>query len=546
MKLTKIKSYLIALKLEILFFIIFVLYRLPQLGFDNINIDAPVWKTRTFEFASAFFSLNFDKTDVTYHPGVTLMWLSAVGVKIYNLFASAYYGNLDLSTIRDYVGLDFTQKLMLVIVYALTLSITLHYLKKLNGNLFTFLFFFLLTFEPYFIGLTRVLHTDGMVTLFLFASYITLYYSLTKNSRKSFVLSAFFAALSILTKSNSLIFIAYIFIFLILFNLKGTKNLFIVIKKSLKLYVLWGIIILAFFTLIWPAMWVIPIQTIQKYIYGITGVGLEEHSQEWFGVWVKDPGYLFYLVVYFIRSTPYFLILSTSGILLFVYSIFKYKKVDKLYLGSLLFVIFYTFILSISDKKLGRYILPVFPFMGLFAIYYFTQILNYFKLKTKNRKLLAFLFSFIFIILSFIQTYKIFPDYLMYFSPIIGGYEVGKNIEELKWPIGYSTLATYLNGLEGSKDRYVLIRYGYIYNPWNISKKTGTLSQKTDKDPGVYFILEKLSDWRYVRGKGVKLIKILKVGGYDTFWIYEILGDYDVTKDYKFMYPKGSKLDPKF
>ena len=81
--------------------------------------------------------------------------------------------------------------------------------------------------------------------------------------------------------------------------------------------------------------------------------------------------------------------------------------------------------------------------------------------------------------------------------------------------IGCSTLATYLNGLEGSQDKLgVLIRY----SPYTTGISTKpALYRKTDKDPSVFIIRkESLGDWRYVRGKDLKLIKILKVS-YDTF-----------------------------
>ena len=545
MKLYPNKKIFINLRAEFFLVLIFILYRMPELGFDNINTDAPIWKTRTFQFSSAIFSLDFAKTNVTYHPGVLLMWISALGVKFYNLFVKIFYGELDPQSIRDYVGLDFTQKFLLLLFYAFVLGVGSYYLKKIKGVFFAVTVVIVLTFEPFFIGLTRVLHTDGLITVLSFSVFVTFYYFLLTKNKLAFFYSALFTALALLTKSNALFLVAFIGLSTFIFNLGKLKNIKSFIFRVMKTYSIWFLLVIIFFVLFWPAMWVTPIQTIYNYYHGIRDVGLEPHLQEWFGVETEDPGFWFYPIVYFIRSTPYFLVFSTSGILLFLVGSIKYKKFDLLYLLSLLFVLFYITALGFSDKKLGRYVLPIFPFMSLFFVYFLFHLKNKIPL-IKNVKSWFFGFVIFVVFLSFIQTYKLFPDYLMYYSPIIGGWEVGKLIEEPKWPVGYSTLAHYLNNLPNSQNRYVLVRYGYLYNPWNISKRTGTLSQKTEKDPGSYFILEKYSDWRYLKGRGVKLNKILKVGGYDMFWIYEIIGNYEVTKNYEFIFPPGPKIDSKF
>lgn len=295
-------------------------------------------------------------------------------------------------------------------------------------------------------------------------------------------------------------------------------------------------------------MWVTPITTLQNYYSGIVGIGLEPHLQAWFGVEVDDPGPTFYPIIFFIRSTPYFLLLTLCGVLLSLFEFYKTKKINYLLLFSFMFAVLYVFFLSISDKKLGRYLLPVYPFAAIFASYFLYNFLQTLCAYYKNIKLKTLvIFSFITIfLLSIVSTIKIVPDYYMYYSPLVGGFTGGRVIEEPKWPIGYRKLANYLNSLEGSEDRYILVRFGYLYNPFNISGETGTLSQKTEKDPGAYFILEKYSDYRYLRGKGVVLKDIIKVGGVDYFWIYEIIGNYDVTDEYQFIFLEGAKVDPRF
>ncbi len=524
----------------------FVLYRIPLLGFDIVNTDAPVWKTRTFHFASALASFNFKETAVTYHPGVTLMWLATVGLKLYKLFGGLFFSP-DLSTVKGYVGLHFFQKLSIICFLSVVLIIVLYVLNKLWGRAFTFLFFILFTFEPYVLGLTRVLHTDALVGFLLFASVLLLYYYLkfsnlyTLQSLKWFFASAFFSSLAILTKSNSLFILPFssFLIFTMLFskNLKFFKNFFLT-------YIFWLLLVSIFIFIFWPALWVSPLSTIEIYYSGITGIGFDEHLQAWFGIEVADPGYWFYPIVLFIRLTPFLLLFFLSGVALFLWQIIKYKKVEKFFLSSLFFIVMYLIMLTIPEKKLGRYAFPVLPFLTVFASFYLVSLLRLIQKKLAFSKLILSIGILIFF-LNFLSTFSFFPDYLFYYSPIVGGYKGGSRIEEPKWPLGYSKLAHYLNSLPNAKNRLVLVRYGYLFAPFYVGK-SGTLSQPTEKDYGTYFVLEKYSDFRYLRGKSVTLKKIIAIDGVDYFWIYEILGDTPAGKKEKFYFYKGYSLDKRY
>ncbi|HHH14093.1 MAG TPA: hypothetical protein ENJ78_00095 [candidate division WWE3 bacterium] len=524
----------------------FVVYRLPLLGFDIVNTDAPIWKTRTFQFASALASFKFKDTAVTYHPGVTLMWLSTVGLKLYKLLGGLLFSS-DLATVKGYVGLHFFQKFSLILFLGFVLVFSLYIIYKLWGKTFALSFFFLFTFEPYVLGLTRVLHTDAIVGFLLFSSLLSLYYYMQFSKLTSYqalkwlFVSSFFAGLAVLTKSNSLFIFPFsgLLLFLILFS----KDLRF-IKKMFSIYFVWLLGVLLFAFLFWPALWVAPLETLKLYYSGITGIGFEEHLQSWFGIEVANPGPLFYPIVLLIRLTPWALLFSLSGVGLFLLEVFKYKKINRFYLISFLFIILYLIMLTIPDKKLGRYAFPVLPFVFLFASLFLTHFIRACVKPAYYYKTVITSFLLIFA-LNFFSTFSFFPDYLFYYSPIVKGYTGGSRIEEPKWPLGYSKLARYLNSLPNAKNRLVLVRYGYLFAPFYVGK-SGTLSQQTEKDPGVYFVLEKYSDFRYLRGKSVVLRKVMKIDGVEYFWIYEIVGDTTAGKNEKFHFYKGYSIDERY
>lgn len=545
------KSY----KLYLIVFLTFVIVRVPLLGADIINTDAPVWKTRTFQFSNAIFSGDFAATNVTYHPGVILLWLSAWGVKFFNLFSDLFLNGIGPETVQGYIGMHFAQKFMIVLFLGFCISLSTYLVSKMYSKNFAIIFFALLTFEPYVLGLTRVLHTDGLITFTSFTSVFSLFYFYfqEKKNKKWIYISAIFAGLAMLTKSNGLFLLGIsgitIFVCEVLVAKNFLKSIFVIAVEYLK----WVLTSIITFVALWPAMWVTPLETLKNYYYGIVGIGLEVHYQAWLGVEVADPGPYFYPSVLFIRLTPWFILLAGVGVLLVFLNFFKYKKLDKYLLISLCFIVLYLAFLTISDKKLGRYALPTVPFLAVFGTFALTSIyktLNIEKYRLKITKKFSLSITsitvFVIIYLSTVSTIKIFPDYLAYYSPIIGGFEAGRNIEEPKWPLGYYKLSKYLNSLPGADERYILVRFGYLYNPFNESGKTGTLSQKTEKDPGAYFVLEKYSDYRYTRGKGIVLKKVIPINGVDYFWVYEITGNYPNTSGYKFTFPPGMQVQREY
>jgi len=125
---------LLELKYEIIIAGMFVLSRMPSLGHDNFNTDVWKWKARIFDFGSGVFYLDFARTIQKYHPGVTLMWLGTLAVKIYNLCYRTFFGtNPPDNSLTTIFGLDFVQKLFVVIAIGICISCIFYVLRKLFG-----------------------------------------------------------------------------------------------------------------------------------------------------------------------------------------------------------------------------------------------------------------------------------------------------------------------------------------------------------------------------------------------------------------------------
>lgn len=430
-------------KIELLVvFIVFVLSRLPSLGYDTFNTDVWKWKARTYDFSSGVFNLNFPQTIQKYHPGVTLMWLGTVAIKVYNLYYDIVYKHPpvdnDITTVFE---LNFLQKLFIVVALGAVYASIYNVLASLFGRKYGVISILLLILEPFNIALTREIHLEGMMSAFMLASFLWLYYFLEDRTRtRRIVLSGIFGALAVLTKTSSIfvmLFVPFISFVYYFFELPAFSSAF---KLSLNNFYKWLLVFATAFILIWPAMWVVPMDALQTLYRGIHDIGIEGgHEQFYFGKFVEDPGVSFYYVVLLVRSSLYLLV-GFFGYILFARRSFD-TKTHRFVLAAILFAGLYFLEITLSTKKLDRYLLPSILSLLLVAAVFYEWLLS----KASGLFNLALVWIFIPAVLLAVQ---LAPDYFSYYSPLVGGLQNGIRILEPKWMIGQSQIASYFQDLK--------------------------------------------------------------------------------------------------
>ncbi len=434
------------LKYEILVFVFFLVSRLPKLGFDFFNTDVWKWKSRTYDFSTGVFTFDFAKTIQKYHPGVTLMWLGTFAVKFYNFFSRVLSPGKSLDTIQAVFELHFVQKFLIVCVIGVTLAFCFYVLRKLFGSRYALITVFLLSVEPFYVALTRVVHLEGLMSTFMLASFLWFYYFLHEPPKtKRLIISGIFSALAILTKTSSLFMLPFVGLLSVVWYLKDNQKFKKAVLLSLGHYWKWLLVVLLGFVLLWPAMWVAPLEVLSVLYKGIFSIGVEGgHEQLYFGYLVDDPGPFFYFVVLGLRSSVY-LLAGLVGYLV----IFKKVGADrrKFAFFVLLFSGLYFLQSTLPSKKLDRYILPAMLGFVLITGVFYTW------LSEKLNKFFVLLLIPPIVVLAYVH-----PDYFSYFNPIFGGLRVGITILEPKWVIGQHEIVKYFQkvksaeGLEDLRD----------------------------------------------------------------------------------------------
>jgi len=456
-KLGKVGSFFKKYKYEILVFLFFVLVRVPNLGHDSFNTDVWRWKSRSYDFGSGVSGGDFKKTLQMYHPGVTLMWLGSAGVQINNTYAGFKGQSLvaddDVSIIFQ---LDFIQKMLVVCAQGFAVAFTFYVLRNIFGYKYSMLVVFMLTLEPFYLGLTRMFHLEGLVSNFMLASVVWLYYYfLNVKNKKRLVISAVFAGFSFLTKTSSVFLILFCALVTLIYifrdenykNIKGfIKNgLWKKTKEFSGIFFLWFAVAFLTFFIFWPAMWVDMVGVFKSLYEGIVTVGVEgDHIHYYFGKLTENPGPGFYFVVLGFRSSIYLL-------LGFIGSLFIRKRLPKYYRNFLDFLLIFTFFyfiqLTIPTKKLDRYILPMLVVMSLCSSMFIMWIFEKFKF---NKLKMG-----VFILPVVLTAFFLHPDYLSYYSPLFGGIKTGVKVLEPKWLIGTDEIVDYFKNIHEEKNMEV-------------------------------------------------------------------------------------------
>lgn len=488
-------------KVELIVVLLAFFLRLPDLGNDTFNTDVWKWKKRTYNFLNSVKTLDLAGTAQTYHPGVPLMVLGGTGVVTYNTYYELTKGTNPPDGVVTIFGIHRLQKIYVAVVIALLLGLSVHVLKQLFGLKFGLFVIVLLNTEPFFLAHTREFHLEGLVAMFSFASFLSLLLFLKKENNakelnkllldKYLMLTAALTSLACLTKSTGLFALA-LNCFVLLMSVIFLKTKLVRFANQVISYLL---LFFIFFLILWPAMWVKPVDTVNLYFNGAKDVGLEgDHEQLYFGKLVGDPGSLFYIIVLGMRLSPELQVFSILAIFLFLVALVKKRpdfEITVVILNMFLFVLF----LTLPTKKLDRYIIPLFPFLViastiiLFKFYGWLLSASYFK---KYGQKYALLLVFAFFVYRFYVVVSNHPNYLFYYNPLVG-MKRSINTVEPKWACCGRELNLYLQSNNITSG--IALPEKYFTQLWPfISTKTVIADVRKDAEKVGYFVYPSWDD----------------------------------------------------
>lgn len=516
-----IKKHKIVLLIAIFIFVYF-LTRMPFLGKDVINPDAVNWHYRSEQFIVGLKSFQLEKTYQHYHPGVTLMWIIGPTVEVIRQINPEFRvynkDNFILMHTAAKTSLLFAQ-LFLTLLSIYLLNIVLKKVYKNKSFYLAFLSIALFTFEPFFLGNSRLLHMDVLLTLFLFCGLISFYIGIAQKNKWFTFISAILISLGVLTKSigiGAFVYINFYIIFLSILN----KNL----KQYLQNILIFNLTFFASLFLFFPALLVAPVHTIYSIFDEAERIGIRKgHDQIFFGQSTNDPGLFFYLFVFLLKLSPATLIGAAYYLFFNVVLVIKKIKSIKNSLSSFMlfisiFYIGYLIVMTISSKKLDRYMIVLWPLLSTYAV------LGYYAFYVKvSKKIFTLVMSAIIVFFIIYPLITKYPYYFTYSEPlfidakisnlIIGQKPFGVGIYELRQVL-FEHYGPYPN--VGFIDTKPMKEIYISKNIFDIridgTKKYDLIVLGPNED---------FSENVYSSGSKYKLAHIVEINGLDYWRIYE-------------------------
>ncbi len=218
---------------------------------------------------------------------------------------------------------------------------------------------------------------------------------------------------------------------------------------------LWVLAAVFTWVILWPAMWVRPLDVLTLvFNYATRKAGSEGVNLFFMGrhFYNQDPGPLFYPVVALMRLTP----LTMLGL-----ALAGWRAVRSLRTGSLIsrdstreavvplviYIALYTGVMTVGSHKQDRYLMPVFPAFDILAamgwVYLWEQLGERWNALRASRWTSAAFAGFL--LVQMVSTLPYHPYYFPYFNPLLGGGRVGARTLRVGWGEGMDLVADYLN-----------------------------------------------------------------------------------------------------
>ena len=215
--------------------IAFLLPRLIGLA-EFATLDEPYWLVSGSNFYYALGQRDFGSTVWDYHPAVTTMWIIAF---VLMLYFPAYRGQGQgyfylykewkyEAFLQEYgkhaVDVLRYSRLVQIILLAILFILLYWLMKKVLGKRLTVAALLFISFDPFFLGHSRLLTHEALLSLFLLISLTSMAVYLYSDHKFGYVLlSAVMASLAQLTKSSGIVLFPVIFLMLAHKDMAGAK-----------------------------------------------------------------------------------------------------------------------------------------------------------------------------------------------------------------------------------------------------------------------------------------------------------------------------------
>jgi hypothetical protein len=457
--------------------------------------DEPAWMHRSHNYIVAVKNGRFNETLFT-HPGITLMWVAGTVGELAELARPVDYNVRRYQPNMRY-RLKVEQAALAIVISIFGWLACLWFAQALKSGYLLITSSLLIGANPFYVGLSRIVHLDGLMATFALTACAALarftardYSSVNSTNARNYrwlAVSGALAGLSILTKTTGIILLPWAFIVLVVSRWIDTtttlSTAWFALSRSIiwgiRMWALWLVVLSAVVTAIWPAMWVEPVESLSIFKAGA----------DWAQQHPSDNGavlsHLTTIGHYFIRipifTAPWIPWLFVFGAIAFLSIAVQRKKWTphdgvvsattatpdkkswlKLVLSLTLLAILFPVGLGLFEQQAGRYILTSFVAIDVLAAivcsWVFAKLLAY---RPVLRSSIVALFGGLCVV-CWITLASWLPYTTAYRHPSWGDLHVNGKPLPHGWGEGLEKAAAKLNQLENSDQLIVAVRHHWI------------------------------------------------------------------------------------
>jgi 4-amino-4-deoxy-L-arabinose transferase-like glycosyltransferase len=352
------------------------------------------------------------------------------------------------------------------------LFLLLYYLlRRLVSEPIAFFSVLFASFDPYFLGMSRLLNHEAMLSLFVLVSVLAFFIYFLQGRKAIFLLlSGIAAGLAQLTKSSAIVILVPIGVILLMQVIGQWRDGFSkAVWDPMKVFLAWLLILVGAYVIFWPGMWVAPGKMLYEvygnaFSYTFQGARLkvtENLNASEFSLDTNVSGIASLINVILWRTTP----LTWLGVLLGLFLPFLRRSLTlpMRQLSTLLPVTAAAFILMFGiaqGRNSPHYLLSCYLALNLLAGLGWFNALRWLAERLPARgKLIQVAGLSLLAIAQASSAFSFYPYYYTYRNPILYGAGWYAEYPQMPYGEGLELAAQYLATLPDAKDSVTLAYY---------------------------------------------------------------------------------------
>lgn len=457
--------------------------------------DETKWGFRSANFSLALHQGDYSRTFQRSHPGVTTMWAGSIGLRVsipdYVERAQGYIENTTYRTDLQKAGLGVMQiivpgRQVVIATSMIVLVICYYYLRRLLGALGALVATVLIAFDPFFLAHTRILHVDGLLSIFMYLAVVAFLGYLRSGKLRDLIISGVAGGLTWLTKTPGIFIAAGIVLFALLAWARGIQDREWrkVLKGSYQFalpVLMWGVVGVVTFFLLWPAMWVQPVEVLKQLARESLDYAVQGHTSPvvFNGTIFRDgivPRSLWYYypLTYLWRSSPIVVIGLVLATIAYFYKLAPLNLSNRghVFINLVVFAVGFMIFMNFGSKRSDRYLLPIVPVLSVVAGLGWVALAGWVSkmIGSLRRNLYSGVFIGIPLVVHITFALAHAPYYLSFFNPLMGGVQKAPEILQIGWGEGLDQAARYLNAKPGAEHMTVASWYERVFSEFFVGR----------------------------------------------------------------------------